>query len=224
MMSPKPRKRRKTVEYIIEFILVVLGISLAFWLGERAEHNKEDRLQHEYLEALLLDLSEDLDLIDYIMVLNQGRSDLLKSVEDSSINGTGNLDDTAEILTDLADLDLFYPNDFTYISLKQSGDFKILKSQEIRKVLVKLYSSYESIDKEQTNLVNSLDNNFFPSFYQNYEVLRSRIINRNYFKSPELLNYVGLTRKKLNTISIYFDRSKNLAEQVTSLIQKELDR
>ena len=123
----------------------------------------------------------------------------------------------------MSDLDFFYPNDFTYVSLTQSGDFKIIKNHTIRNLLVKLYSSYESIDREQSNLINNLDNNFFPAFYESYNMANKRILDRTYFQGASLANYAVFTMDKLNTISIYFDRSRNLAEQAVEAINKELE-
>ena len=222
-MFTKPGKRR-TLEYLIEFVLVVLGISLAFWLGERSEQRKKTNLEQEYLQNLMVDLKADVDLIDYLLVLDQGRSDILKTVEDFTQKKASDLtiDEVPGLVLEMSEFDLFYPNDFTYVTLKQSGDFKIIKSQTIRNLLVKLYSSYQSIDREQTNLVNSLDNNFFPKFYENYQVVTGEITGKSYFKSPHFINYVGFAKAKINTISIYFDRSKNLAEQAVIALEEAL--
>ena len=58
-MLPKITKR-KFADYIIEFCIVLLGITIAFWLSNLGDRKKENHLEHVYLEQLNEDLTEDL--------------------------------------------------------------------------------------------------------------------------------------------------------------------
>ena len=59
------KSKQKAIEYLIEFILVIVGISIAFWLSELAEESKKKELEVQYLQDLMEDLKKrDLDLKD----------------------------------------------------------------------------------------------------------------------------------------------------------------
>jgi hypothetical protein len=221
----KVSKRQKALEYLIEFILVIVGISIAFWLSEQAEESKKDELEKQYLSDLKEDLQADIDLIDYLTVLNQGQTSEVERALDylSGKPSTITQDSIPHFAEMIGNPTLFYPNDFTYISLKQSGDFKIIKNHEIRKLLVRLYSSYESLDQEQTNLVNAIEDHFFPEYLKNYELATKKVINSAYFRSPILSNFMTFTCSQTNTILVYFERSKTIAEQTIGLIEEELE-
>lgn len=212
-------KTRKTFEYFLEFFIVILGICIAFWLGEQAEKAKENRLEDQYLADLQEDIETDLDLIEYLNLLHQSKTEHIQKAVDFLAGRSSNLsvDSIPTYVQDMITLDLFYPDDFTYGSLRQSGDFKLVKSQDIKKHLVRLYSSYESIEKEQNDLKSALDNNFFPMYFKNFNTASEKIINRNYFKSSELASFMVFTLERMNTISVYYERSQTIAEQTLAL-------
>lgn len=209
------RKTRQTFEYFLEFFIVILGICIAFWLGEQAEKAKENRLEDQYLEGLKEDLQADLDLIEYLNLLHQNKTQHIQEAVDFLAGEPSNLsvDSIPNYVQDMISLDLFYPDDFTYRSLQESGDFKLVKSQALKKHLVQLYSSYESIEKEQNDLKSALDNNFFPTYFKNFNTASGEIVNKNYFKSSELASFMVFTLERMNTISVYYERSQIIAGQ-----------
>lgn len=220
------KARQKVLEYLIEFILVIVGISIAFWLSERAEDNKKDKLEVQYLEDLKEDLQADIDLIDYLAILNQGKTAELEKAltylagQPSELT----LDSIPYYGQAIGNLNFFYPNNFTYISLKQSGDFKIVKNHDVRKLLVRLYSSYETLEREQSNLINALDDHFFPKYFDSYELITNKVVDLSYFGSPNFSNFMAFTASQTNTILVYFERSKTIAEQTIKLIDEELNK
>lgn len=217
-------KRQKALEYFIEFILVIVGISIAFWLNEQAEESKKDKLEVQYLEDILEDLTADIELIEYLTILSQDKTNNLKRALTYFSDEPDALPfDSLPVYTPvIGNLNIFQPNNFTYISLKQSGDFKIIKDHDIRKHLVQLYSSYESIDLEQNNLMKALDDHFYPQYFQNFEMTSGTVINPEFFKSPFLSNFLDFAYNQTNTILVYFERSKTLAEQTVDLIEERL--
>lgn len=212
-------KTRKTLEYFLEFFIVIIGICIAFWLGEQAEKAKENRLEDQYLIALQEDIETDLDLIEYLNLLHQSKTESIQKAVDFLAGRPSNLsiDSIPMYIQDMITLDLFYPDDFTYGSLRQSGDFRLIKSQDIKKHLVQLYSSYESIEKEQNDLKSILDNNFFPIYFKNFNTASGKIVNRSYFKSSELASFMVFTLERMNTISVYYERSQTIAGQTLAL-------
>jgi len=213
-------KKQKAVEYFIEFILVIVGISIAFWLSELAEESKKDEIELQYLQDLKEDLNEDIELLDYLTLLNQGKAEVLANALSyyTTPNKKMNLDSLTTYAEVIGNLNLFQPNNFTYLTLKQSGDFKIIKDHDIRKKLVRLYSSYETIELEQQNLMNALDDHYYPVYFENYELVSGKVINKEFFKGPYMSNFLAFSYNQTNSVLVYFERSKTLAEQTIALI------
>ncbi len=220
------KARQKTLEYFIEFILVIVGISIAFWLSELAEEKKKDKLEVQYLQDILEDLQADVELIEYLTLLNQSKTtELERGV--AMFQGDKrniNADSIPQYTQIIGNLNLFYPNNFTYITLKQSGDFKIIKNHDIRKRLVQLYSSYESIDFEQVNLTKALDDHFYSEYFNNYDMINDRIVNREFMTSSYISNFIAFSLSQTNSVLVFFERSKTIAEQTIELIETELEK
>ncbi|GAB5527172.1 MAG: hypothetical protein Roseis2KO_50440 [Roseivirga sp.] len=219
------KARQKTLEYFIEFILVIVGISIAFWLSELAEEKKKDELEIQYLKDILEDLQADVELIDYLTLLNQSKTTELErgvrmfQQDRKKINA----DSVPQYTQIMGNLNLFSPNNFTYITLKQSGDFKIIKNHDIRKRLVQLYSSYESIEFEQVNLTQALDDHFYSEYFDNYDMINDRIVNREFMTSSYISNFIAFSLSQTNSVLVFFERSKTIAEQTIALIEEELE-
>lgn len=220
------KARQKTLEYFIEFILVIVGISIAFWLSELAEERKKDKLEVQYLQDILEDLQADVELIEYLTLLNQSKTTELERGVRMFQGDRRNIsaDSIPQYTQIIGNLNLFYPNNFTYITLKQSGDFKIIKNHDIRKRLVQLYSSYESIDFEQVNLTKALDDHFYSEYFNNYDMINDRIVNRQFMTSSYISNFIAFSLSQTNSILVFFERSKTIAEQTIELIEKELEK
>ncbi len=220
----KKGKRGKALEYLLEFFIVLIGICIAFWLGEQTEQGKKNKLETQYLEDLIEDLRADIELIEYLNTLLDAKTEFLKEgisffTDPSSLI---KLESIPDYIDQMTDIDLFYANDFTYGSLRQSGDLKLIKNHDVRKNLVQLYSSYESIEKEQNDLIEALENNLSPIYFKNFDAANKRIINKSYFKSPELSNFMMFTLDKMNIISVYFERSNTIAQQTLDSIITQL--
>lgn len=220
------KTRQKILEYFIEFILVIFGISIAFWLNELTEESKKDELEVQYLQDILEDLKADVELLDYLALLNQSKITELEGGVSMFIEGREkvNPDSIPQYTKIIGNLNLFYPNNFTYITLKQSGDFKIIKNHDIRKRLVQLYSSYESIEFEQVNLTKALDDHFYAEYFLNYDMINDKVVNRKFMTSSYISNFIAFSLNQTNTISVFFERSKTIAEQTIKLIEEDLNK
>ena len=102
-------KARKIIEYFLEFFIVIIGICIAFWLGEQAEKAKEDRLEDSYLAGLQEDIELDLDLIEYLNLLHQNKTERIQQAVDFLGEKPSNLsvDSIPAYVQDMITLDLF---------------------------------------------------------------------------------------------------------------------
>ena len=81
-------KKKLLVKYILEFIVIVVGISVTFWIDEW-NRNRLERIQHiKDIESLVDDLNSDSLIINRVnLSLDSGRvrSDRLIKLIDSKI-------------------------------------------------------------------------------------------------------------------------------------------
>jgi len=98
----------------------------------------------------------------------------------------------------------FTPNDYTYLTLQQSGDFKIILDNELKKHLVGVYQNYKFIEAEQKNLLDALDQNYFPTMMSKYDMISGTVEDPDYFKSASFKNtLVFTTEETMRLIQLY---------------------
>jgi hypothetical protein len=138
--------------YLIEVLVIILGISITLALEEWRDNSKEDKLASIYLKNLLSDIEADLQSLKYAtdntqLIINNG-NELLAFVDGGSAASLA----PAKIESDLQSI-LNRPNfisrDATFSDLKSSGNLHLLKDIQLKNLLFAYYSLAQNIKEVQ---------------------------------------------------------------------------
>lgn len=211
-------------EYLIELLIVIIGITVAFSLNNLAEARKESNLERKYLEDIRSDLERDSLNLTSAIKFNKDKivklenvialimNDQKRQFQDSLMNGT-------DIIGSYV---FFYPESFTLNSLLQSGDFKLIASDDLKKELLRLRWMYDRIQTDQTNFLSALDNNYYPRVLAARDVIENKIVDLDFYYGIELKNYTGYTYNDTNNMTYYYNRILEQVRKVMGIINKEL--
>src|SRR5690554_1744176 len=138
-----------------EILIVIIGITIAFSLNKCSLEKENKKLSKMYLVNLRSDLEHDKatlekniltfetkvkKIIDVKKLLNSGQT----------INASHNM-----LIFEIYDLEKFKPNNVTYNTLLNSGDFKLIRDFELRKAIEAHYNNvYDKIIAEYARLEN----------------------------------------------------------------------
>ena len=213
------RSNYKPKDYFIEFFIVLLGITIAFWLSNLGDDWKERNLEKVYLKDIKSDLEEDLKSLDFSIKRNEQKlSTLAKGIDHFQGKNNGvTLDTLVQYAELIGNYFHFSPNDYTYISLQQSGDFRIISSQELKNSLIELYKLYEFIKIEQDNVLSALDQNFYPILMANYDMVTGTVVNPDYFNSTIFRNNMGFTINEISTLIRLYSKAKKQIEFINEV-------
>lgn len=121
---------------IREFILITLSIYLAFVVNNWNEDKKERQLEQFYINKLLEDVNSCIDILEYQMSLaNTHKAYALKLDGLLEAGQRANRDSLRIYLNAFNSNPPFVPVDYSYKSLLQSGDYRILHDQDLRNQL-----------------------------------------------------------------------------------------
>ena len=213
---------KKWKSYFVELLIVIIGVSIAFWLSQIAEEKREDVVRTSYLNDIQSDLKDDLKSLDNAIEFNAKKIDrtyevvtLFSDADDNRIVIVGH---SMEILS----YGFFSPKNFTYKSMIASGDFKLIKDNEIKRELVKLHSRYQDIDNLQINFLQAMDDSFIPLVMQNIDMTTGKSVNPNFHKDLSVKNFFIFTVNDLSHhVSSYNDAKKSILK-LDSLINEKL--
>jgi len=157
---PVPQKKYKLIHlvkemwpaYLMEILVIILGISITLALEEWRDTVKEKRLEQIYLKNLLTDVNWDLQSLEQTAIATQKILDrgneLLAHVKrpaDDSISFNQAESDVLAILG----RPKFVSNDATFSDLKSSGNLHLIKDIQLKKWLFAYYNLTQNIKDDQ---------------------------------------------------------------------------
>jgi len=138
--------------YMIEVLVIILGISITLALEEWRDNSKEEKLASIYLKNLLTDIDADLQSLKYAtenteLIVKKG-NELLTFANSPS---TGSLTPAVidSDLTSILNRPNFISRDATFSDLKSSGNLHLLKDIQLKNLLFAYYSLAQNIREVQ---------------------------------------------------------------------------
>lgn len=127
-------KKIDWINHLFNFVAVILGVFLAFYVSANAEKRKEKKELRAIIESLIDDLADDQATYrEYQLPVNRNH---LKSIEQITAGILSNQAGTiSQYLTDLISLDNYSPTSVTYLSGTSSGKISLIDDLEIKKGL-----------------------------------------------------------------------------------------
>ncbi len=174
-------KKKYIIKYSFEFVVIVLGISVSFWLNELSIENQNEGERIKVLNSLKMEIKEIRDYtferektwMTDLRLLNEllfPRNDIVDT--DSILKIT-----TAKsrIETFLVIYRVFDPPMNRYYSIINSGDLKFVKSDKIKEILSRLHNTSFSYVETTVEYEKQLKQSFLPFLSQNHpEIILAR--------------------------------------------------
>ena len=134
------KKRSFTLTAIIvEILIVIIGISIAFWLNNWGEERKERALEQEFLKTLKEELSRDSSVFAYQVEENQKNVDNIYRFVELLQEKDYEHDSIRWFAGSFMNRNNWLLNSNTYEMLKSGGKLDIISDFELRNTLNSFY-------------------------------------------------------------------------------------
>ena len=161
---------------LVELLMLVVGINIALWFEGRFEDMQEARTEVQYLEGLRDDLRKDLaNLASIIEQNNRKTARLAEIVPALPSLATASPEVQASTMFEPSSYVFFEPSDFTYRSMIESGDFRLLSDAEIKAGILRLIRHYRFIATLQANFIQALDDGYIPLMMSRFDLVQARL-------------------------------------------------
>ncbi len=194
-------KKKYLIKYSFEFVVIVLGISVSFWLNELSIDNQNELERIKVLNSLKMEINEirdytyerektwvtDIRLLNELLFPRNGVIDT-----DSILKIT-----TAKsrIETFLVIYRVFDPPMNRYYSIINSGDLKFVKSDKIKEILSRLHNTSFSYVETTVEYEKQLKQSFLPFLSQNHpEIILARDDT-----SVSMKKYIDIISQSINS-------------------------
>jgi len=235
--------KKYLIKYTLEFIVIVTGISLSFWINEWDNNRMNSDKELYFLNGLKNDLEKQLNSLNNYNEFSNLTIDYGASIlEDYSIFETLSKTDSLNIKLSRLMYSRSYPEvNTTFNELKSTGQFNLFKEKLLASKIIKYYQDSENYKKRLTKNIDLVYyNEIFPIIkssiiidpnnfgYENKKInmlgieKSFNIILNNSKKEFELANAISLRIVVANTNKSYIEIMIKEAKILLDMINNEL--
>lgn len=160
-----------------EIVLVVIGILIALQINNSNDQKTERKKELKYLANIKIDLSKDLESLDYNIDFRSKKSRGTEIII-NQMNGAPikDLTETAYHVLNTLYMERFQPSNVTYRDLVSSGNMNIISRDSIKILLFELSLLYQSNDFYMEYETNEYEEFMAKSIYKKTDVYKLKPI------------------------------------------------
>lgn len=213
----------RSANFVVEILMIVIGISIALWFESLYEEWQERDTEQQYLQGLADDLRLDIKELDEVITDNQGRLEQLQEI----IPGLSNLAEAspqaqAQTIFAPSSYWFFEPAKVTYLSMRESGDFRLLSDPLVKESLLQLMRQYDLIETLQNNFLQALDDGYIPLMMAKFDMVEMRIADPDLLRDPLFRNFFVYAVQDTTTRVGAMRLAKKESEALLSMIEAQL--
>ena len=234
--------KKYLIKYSLEFLIIVLGITVSFWINQAANTSEFETQKLKIINNLQIEIDQ---IYNYCLE----RKDACKKDVDilKLFIGDNHFDSNLEQLKDfnisksriefvLTSNRSFDPPSSRYRSIINSGDIKYLDSDNIKEYLSRVYDTYFSYVRTNLEYEKQLKSTLTPYLLQTYpEIILERENNtisvNNYYKmlhditsndktiEANIILLNSYLQNKINYLELYIMMVEELEMEIQSILK-----
>ena len=223
--------KKYIIKYSIEFVVIILGITVSFWLNELSIDNQNEEERIKVLTSLQMEINEIKYYCDGRKRTWEIDISLLNEFLYSS-NKIFNIDSVLKITTSKIRIETFIilyrvfdPTMNRYYSIINSGDLKYVKSDKVKEILSRLHNTTFSYVETAVEHEKQLKQSFLPFLTINHpNVILARDNNKiSIDRYSEILNDAIKSDDKLKAKFILLKRYLEYKISILQMYMINLD-
>ena len=200
------------LNHFLEFIVVVIGILLAFQLNTCSSNKKEARTIQNHIEQIAEETKFNLGSIDgsiRLGELNQRKLDTIFQI----IFSTKDFNEINRLSIDLLNIGGVYFKKNAYSTMVQSGDIRFIKDLEKKQEIVGLYEYYKWVESIESLSLNDFNEDYYPYVKKHFDIVGGTIQSEEVYTGKEFKNILAAYSHLLGMkVRKYKDCKKEMEE------------
>jgi hypothetical protein len=209
--------------FVLEILMIVVGINIALWFEGWFDDLKDAETEQQYLAGLRDDLASDLKLMDSVIESNSAKLQQLSEIIPELPNlGKATPEDQAQAMFTPSSYFFFEPSDFTYRSMQESGDFRLLSDADTKKRLLKLVRRYRLIETLQDNFIQAMDDEYIPLMMASFDLIEARVTDPALLENQVFKNFFAYTFQDIETRVKVYSMARKDAQTLLESIESQI--
>jgi len=223
LMFRLPKTGSKTNQ-VLEVLMIVIGINVALWFEGWFQNLQDAEIEERYIADLRDDLLTDTSNLDLVIKNGEAKSartaryiELMPSISELSP------EEQAQAIYTPSSYQFFTPSDFTYRSMQESGDFRLLRNAEIKKSILRLDRRHKDIASMQKNYLQALDDGYIPLMMNRFDLAAMRVTDPTLLHDQMFRNFFVYTKQDTDTMVALYRLARSESDDLLKLIEDELE-
>jgi hypothetical protein len=203
----------------LEFLLIVMGVTIALWLENIAEDLKEREIENQYLIGFKTDIEKDILRLTHTIKNNTKIKDDVEKLLLGLTSNSLSKDKFPEDVGILMNYDYFAAEDFTLSSMRESGDFRLLQNIEVKRKIIELKRAYDQIEVLEGNFQKALDDEIVPMIIENVDFVKGKLVNEELLNNHRLSNIVAYIMNDLKVRIKAYKYTLKIAKEFNQVLE-----
>ena len=219
----KLNRNGRAPNLLLEILMIVIGINVALWFESWFQDLQDAEIEERYLADLHDDLLTDIRNLD--SVIKNGEAKLQQTAKIIELMPTFtdlSPEQQAQAIYTPPNYQFFVPSDFTYRSMQESGDFRLLRNSEIKKSILKLDRRHKDIAVIQKNYLQAMDDGYIPLMMNSFDIATMTITDPALLQDQLFRNFFMYTEQDTNAMVTMYRLARSQSEELVDLIEEEL--
>lgn len=214
------KKRYNWSNHLLNFISVILGVYLAFYVDARGKAREDRREGQLLMQSMVNDLKADIKSYEtYQIPFNTNYQESLDSILLFLVSK--NVEGIESQLPSILQVENYAPNISIYNSMKSAGKLRLIEDVQLQKSLSDFYdgTAQECISK------NDIQADYFLNEVMSWLRLNTDLMQMKLLPDRELLVlqntlmiYQSLVNQKVRQYGLVVEESKALQEQIEGVL------
>lgn len=203
--------------------MIVIGINVALWFEGWFQDLQDAEIAEQYIADLRDDLLTNIENLDFVIERGEAKSqraaqviELMPRIAELSP------EELAQAIFTPPNYQFFVPSDFTYRSMQESGDFRLLRNAEIKRGILRLDRRHKDIALQQKNFLQALDDAYIPLMMNRFDLATMRVTNPALLQDQMFRNFFVYTQQDTDAIVAQYRSARSESEALLKLIEEEL--
>ncbi|MBX2872413.1 MAG: hypothetical protein KTR30_09945 [Saprospiraceae bacterium] len=214
------KKSYNWLNHLFNFIAVILGVYLAFYVDARGKAREDQREGRLLMQSMVNDLKADIKSYEaYQIPFNTSYQENVDSLLTFLVSN--NMGAIESKLPSILQVENYAPNISIYNSMKSSGKLRLIEDVQLQKSLSDFYdgTAQECISK------NDIQADYFLNEVMSWLRVNTDLMQMKLLPNRELLVfrntlmiYQSLVNQKVRDYELVVEESKALKEQIETLL------
>lgn len=219
----KKTKKKLKIDWkskLIDLLIVIIGITIAFQLNNLNESSKSKTQEKDYLKSFYKENRDNESSLSLALEFAFNTKNDIDSLKQILLSKNYEDDRIKNLSASMMALSDFNPSLITMENITASGDFELISNFEYREKIIDTYNSYQTTSQLEGILSDYVNQYVTPFFFENVRFSDFTSLKENFIKKPEfeniVLGYDALLTQKLKGYEVNLEKLKELNQLLTT--------